>query len=183
MAKFPFLFLSAFLLVVDQLSKWTVTEYLIPIALEKPDPQSLGLIEWYLHTPPRLPFVSVDVLPFFNLVMVWNQGISFGLFNNGSDYGPMILSGVSFLIASFFIVWLFRSESKLQNIGIAFVIAGALGNIIDRLRFGAVIDFLDFHTEDLNRPAFTAADSWIFIGVLLLRLQSFFFETPQKDAT
>lgn len=183
MAKFPFLLFSAFLLVVDQLSKWAVTEYLIRIVLEKPDPQSLGLIEWYLNTPPRLPFASVDVLPFFNLVMVWNQGISFGLFNNGSDYGPMILSGVSLLISAVFIVWLFRSESKLQNIGIAFVIAGAFGNIIDRLRFGAVIDFLDFHIADLHWPAFNAADSWIFIGVLLLILQSFFFETPKKDAT
>lgn len=183
MTKFPYLFLSVILLVLDQLSKWAVTEGLLRIVLEKPEPQSLGLFEWYLNTPERLPFVSTEILPFFNLVMVWNQGISFGLFNNQHEYGPLILSAVSLLIMIVFLVWMFRSESKMQNIGIAFVIAGALGNIIDRMRFGAVIDFLDFHIAGHHWPAFNVADSCIFIGVLLLILHSLFFETEKKNAT
>ena len=183
MSKMPYLSLSAFLLLLDQLSKWVVTEYLIRIVVEKPDPQSLGFFEWFLNTPPRLSFVSIDILPFFNLVMVWNQGISFGLFNDGGEMNAYILSGLSLVISVIFLIWLFRSESKMQNIGIAFVIAGAFGNIIDRLRFGAVIDFLDFHIAGFHWPAFNVADSCIFIGVLLLIVKSLFFETPQKDAT
>ncbi len=183
MQKFSYLILAFFLLVADQLSKWFVTEVMIKVALEKPDPSTLGFVDWLSSAPGRLPFTSIEILPFFNIVMVWNQGVSFGMFSNNTDYGPILLSALSLVISTIFLIWLFRSHSKLQCGAIAFVIAGALGNVIDRMRFGAVIDFLDVHVAGLHWPAFNVADSCVFIGVFLLIIQSFFFETEQKNAT
>ncbi|MBL4805007.1 MAG: signal peptidase II [Alphaproteobacteria bacterium] len=183
MAKFPYLCFSVVLLILDQVSKWAITERVIRPMNPEALGDSFGFIEWYSHASEKLPFASMEILPFFNIVMVWNQGISFGMFQNSNEYGPLILSALSLVIMMCFVVWMFRSESKLLNVGIAFVIAGALGNIIDRMRFGAVIDFLDFHIAGYHWPAFNVADSCIFIGVLLLILQSLFFETKKKSAT
>lgn len=176
------------LIILDQLSKWAVTEYMIRPALNKAaDSADFGapidLFSWYIETPSRLPFSSIEVLPFFNIVMVWNQGVSFGMFSGGAAYAPYILSAMAVLISLVFTVWLTRSRSMLQSLAIAMVIAGALGNVIDRLRFGAVIDFLDVHAFGYHWPAFNIADSAICVGVFLLIVQSFFFETPVKNAT
>ena len=182
MLKLPYLILGLFIFVSDQISKWFVTEIMIKVVLEKPAPTKLGFFEWISSAPPRLPFTSIEILPFFNIVMVWNQGISFGMFTNSSVYGPWLLSGLSVLISIVFAIWLYRSTSRLQSFAIVIVIAGALGNVIDRLRFGAVIDFLDVHAYGYHWPAFNIADSAICIGVFLLIIQSFFFETHEKDA-
>ena len=181
MQKFPYLALSFFLLIADQLSKWGVSEHMIRPAIDDGG-VSLGLIEWLSSAPGRLPFTSIEILPFFNIVMVWNQGVSFGMLSNNAEYGAALLSGLSLLISSVFLIWLFRSRSQLQCLAIAFVIAGAIGNVIDRVRFGAVIDFLDFYVAGLHWPAFNIADSCVFVGVFLLIIQSFFFETDEKDA-
>lgn len=181
MQKIPHLILAFFLLAADQLSKWFMSEQIIRPALDGAG-APVGFAEWLSMPVGRLPFASIEVLPFFNIVMVWNQGVSFGMFNGSSAYGPLILSGLSLVIAGIFLVWLFRSRSKLQCFAIVFVIAGALGNVVDRVRFGAVIDFLDFHIAGLHWPAFNVADSCVFIGVFLLIVQSFFFETGKKDA-
>ena len=182
MYKISYLILALFFFIADQLSKWSVTEYMIRPQLEETGP-SLGLLEWYGASPSRLPFTSIEILPFFNIVMVWNQGVSFGMFSNGSAYGPFILSALSIAISIVFLIWLFRSTSKLQNFAIALVISGAIGNVIDRLRFGAVIDFIDVHAAGYHWPAFNIADSCICVGVFLLIIQSFFFESREKDAT
>lgn len=181
MHKISYLIFAFFLFIIDQLSKWSITEYMIRPAKEGAD-SSLGLIEWYLSSPARLGFTSIEILPFFNIVMVWNRGVSFGMFNNLSEYGPWILSGLSLAISAVFLVWLFRSSSRLQSLAIALVISGAIGNVVDRVRFGAVIDFLDFHAFGYHWPAFNVADSAICIGVFLLIIQSFFFETDEKNA-
>lgn len=179
-ASFPFL---AFLFVLaDQLSKWAVTEMMIRPALGPDAGAPLAFFAWLTGAPPRLPFAAVEVLPFFNIVMVWNKGVSFGLFNQGSDYGPLLLSFLSLVIAGIFLVWLFRTTSKLQGLAIAMVIGGAIGNVIDRARFGAVVDFLDVHISGYHWPAFNIADSCICVGVFLLIIYAFFFETREKDA-
>lgn len=163
--------LGAFAIIVaDQLSKWLVMEKFLAPAANYP---SYGLWEWYTQNPEPLPYTEINVLPFFNLVMVWNKGISFGLFNQESEWGPLILIAVSLIITAGFTVWLFKSDMRWQNIAIMMVIGGALGNVIDRFRFGAVIDFLDFHIADLHWPAFNVSDSSIVIGVFLLILYSF----------
>ncbi|MCB9982505.1 MAG: signal peptidase II [Rhodospirillales bacterium] len=182
MHKFPYLILGIFLFAFDQISKWFVTEVMIKVVVEKPMPSTLGFFEWLTSAPPRLPPVSIEMLPFFNIVMVWNQGVSFGMFSNGSPWGPWFLSSLSVLISIGFLIWLGRSSSRLQSIALVMVIAGALGNVLDRLRFGAVIDFIDVHAMGTHWPAFNIADSCICIGVFLLIVQSFFFESGEKSA-
>jgi len=163
------------LIIIDQLSKWAITELALrPLAGEA----SLSLMQWITDAPQRLGFVSREILPFFNLTMVWNFGVSFGLFNNGSESGALILSVVAALISIAFGIWLYRSTSKLQSLALALVIAGAIGNIIDRLRFGAVIDFLDFHAIGWHYPAFNLADSLIVVGIFALLYHALFLEKP-----
>ncbi len=171
-------FIGAFFIILaDQFSKWFVMEKFLAPAANYP---SYTLIEWYTQRPEPLPFTEIEVWPFFNLVMVWNKGISFGLFNDTSVWGSLILITISLLITALFTLWLIRSHLHTQNIALALVIGGALGNVIDRFRFGAVIDFLDFHIAGHHWPAFNISDSCIVIGVLLLILYSF---SPEYKAT
>lgn len=168
--------------VLDQLSKWAVTEYMIRVPIEKPNPQPLGFFEWLYSAPEKLPFASFEILPFFNIVMVWNKGVSFGMFNDSGETGSLALIALSLLITVVFSIWLFKTQVRSERLAIALIIGGALGNVIDRARFGAVIDFLDFHMLGYHWPAFNVADSCVVIGVFLLIVRSFFFETPAKDA-
>lgn len=174
--------LAALFLIADQLSKWAVTERMIRPALGPDYGAPLGLWDWLAHAPERLPPAQIPVLPFFNIVMVWNRGISFGLFNNHADYGPLLLGLLSVAIVIVFSVWLQRSQSRFQSFAIAMVIGGAIGNVMDRIRFGAVVDFLDFHAFGVHFPAFNISDSCICVGVFLLIVESFFFEKAAKDA-
>lgn len=182
-----FILLAFFMIAADQASKWYTMEHILrPEAqrvagiAEAPKPPSFT--QWYQTEPKHLEPVVLQVLPNFNLVSVWNKGISFGLFNKATDYGPMILVGLSLVISVFFLVWLFRTDDIVQSIGILMVIGGALGNVIDRVRYGAVFDFLDFHLFDYHWPAFNIADSGIVLGVAVLILHSFFTEKPQGVA-
>ena len=174
--------LAATVCLIDQLSKWYITETVIKPKIESLITPTLGFFEWLNDAPARLPFTSIEVFPYFNIVMVWNTGVSFGMFSQNSELGPMILSGLSLFIIVFFTVWLFRSNSNADRFAIALIIGGALGNILDRLRFGAVIDFLDFHAFGWHYPAFNVSDSCVVIGVFLLIIRSFFFENQTKDA-
>jgi signal peptidase II len=109
---------------------------------------------------------EIAVAPFFNLVMVWNTGISFGLF---AEYNQaLILILMSSAICAVLVAWLVRAESRRVAMALGTVIGGAAGNIVDRLRFEAVADFFDFHVAGYHWPAFNIADSAIFIGVVFL---------------
>lgn len=131
--------------------------------------------KWFLlqvlditHRPP------IEMTEFFNMVAVWNRGISFGIF---SDYNqPFMLIGLSFAIVIVLLIWLSRCQSRFIAISLGLIIGGAIGNAIDRLRFGKVFDFLDFHIMGWHWPAFNIADSTIFIGVVLLCIHSMFLE-------
>jgi signal peptidase II len=117
---------------------------------------------------------SIEVLPFFNLVTVWNYGISFGMFNSGSPSGSIIFVGLAMAIVVALLVWLRSVTAPLIAAALGLVIGGAIGNVIDRLRFGAVFDFLDFHVGGWHWPAFNVADSAICIGVFLLCIDALF---------
>jgi lipoprotein signal peptidase len=112
----------------------------------------------------------VAVTPFFNLVLVWNTGVSFGMLAGAGGASPWILVGLALLIAGVVAVWLARERRTLPRVALWLVLAGALGNVIDRVRFGAVVDFLDFHLAGYHWPAFNVADSAIVIGAGLLIL-------------
>ena len=173
---------ALFVFAGDQLSKWLVMEGMIRPKLGEGFGESLGLIEWLTHSSTHLPFTRIEILPFFNIVMVWNKGISFGMFNDGGMIGVIFLIALAVAIILFFVGWMFVSQSGYQRLAIALVIGGALGNVLDRARFGAVVDFLDVHAYGYHWPAFNISDSAIVIGVFLLIVQSFFFENSFKSA-
>ncbi len=167
--------LAIFIVIADQLSKWFIMEQALR-PLYPLDSESRGLMEWMLNAPERLPYLGFDILPFFNLVVVWNQGVSFGMLSNDLDYGPYLLIALSFAIILGFGIWMFRTQDRVHHLGIGLVIGGAIGNVFDRFRFGAVFDFLDFHLFGFHWPAFNIADSAIVIGVFILMIYTFFFE-------
>ena len=118
------------------------------------------------------PYQMLAVTPFFNLVLVWNRGVSFGMFSSAGDHGPWLLTALAAAIGAFVIVWLYRETRPLTRTALWMVLAGAIGNTIDRLRFGAVVDYLDFHAFGYHWPAFNVADSAIVIGACLILLDS-----------
>lgn len=120
------------------------------------------------HSPP-----VIQVTPFFNLVQVWNTGVSFGLFQEDSAARSWTLIGVAAAVLVWLTVWLWRAQNRLVAIALGGIIGGAIGNIIDRVRFGAVFDFVDLHAFGWHWPAFNVADSAIVVGVGLLLLDSF----------
>ena len=114
------------------------------------------------------PPLVIEVTSFFNIVMVWNRGASFGLFSTTSIWVPTVLVVVASCISIFLIIWMLRSESRLRIFALALVIGGAIGNVIDRIVYGAVADFLDFHAFEYHWPAFNVADISISCGVIML---------------
>jgi len=108
---------------------------------------------------------------FFSLSLTYNRGISFGLFNGGAGLNALIFSFAAGLIVAILVFWLSRAPSPFLAIAIGLIIGGAVGNVIDRLRLGAVVDFLDFHLGAVHWPAFNLADSAICIGVAAMLLE------------
>lgn len=113
------------------------------------------------------------VLPFFNLFLTLNRGISFSLLTHESPLMPLILAVLTLGISGLIGYWLYHEKDKTIRVGLALVLGGALGNLIDRIRLGAVVDFLDFYIGTHHWPAFNLADSAICIGVGLILYQSF----------
>ncbi|MGB8274889.1 MAG: signal peptidase II [Alphaproteobacteria bacterium] len=150
------LFLSAIVVGLDQLAKW--------------------FIRTEVMNPPHV----IRVTPFFDLVLSWNRGISFGLFGDVLSDGRWFFAGFSVVVTLALLFWLKKVDRPALMCAIAFVIGGAVGNIIDRVRFGAVVDFLYFHIEDHYFPAFNLADSAITIGVGLLLIDSLFAEPRSR---
>ncbi|MBS0517214.1 MAG: signal peptidase II [Proteobacteria bacterium] len=147
--------LVALVVVADQVSKELLLRYLLKV----------GAI---------LPVID----GFFQLVVVWNPGVSFGLMG-GSALPPWILSGVAIVVCIGLFAWLRRTDRLLTGWGIGLVIGGAIGNVIDRARWGAVFDFADFHVHDWHWPAFNVADSAIVVGVGLMLIDSLIGEAKR----
>ena len=166
--KLKWFYLAFVILILDQLTKWAAMEYIIRPYARTPYRQSLNFLEWYTSPPHILPFVQVKITSFFNIVMVWNTGVSFGLLGNWSLYGYIILIAIALIITAMFCVWLYDSKNPLYSFAYALIIGGALGNALDRLRFQAVIDFLDFHYKGIHFWAFNIADTAVVSGVIII---------------
>jgi signal peptidase II len=167
--------LAAF--VSDQVSKWWVIEvFFRPRTFEASAP-SLGFWEW-LAALPQDPFPTVrfEVTSFFNLVMVWNTGVSFGMFSGPGGAGPYILMAGALILCFGFLIWMWKTPQTGKALAMAAIIGGAFGNVLDRLRFGGVADFLDFHIFGVHWPAFNIADSCIVLGVAALALYGLVLE-------
>lgn len=152
------LIVAAGVLVLDQITKWLILDLVMQ--------------------PPRV----IEVTPFFNLVMVWNRGVSFGMFAGEADVVRWVLIAVALAITALMLVWLRRADRRFVATALGLVIGGAIGNVVDRLRFGAVADFLDLHLLGYHWPAFNVADAGITIGVALLVVDSLFGRRDAEEA-
>lgn len=139
---------AVLVLVLDQLTKWWILAAVM--------------------TPPR----RIPVTGFFDLVLVLNRGVSFGVLGGAPAWVGAALIVFAVVLSILLSVWMWRADSRLLATALGCVIGGALGNVIDRVRFGAVVDFLDFHIAGYHWPAFNVADSAITVGVVLLILES-----------
>lgn len=131
---------------------------------------------WILHglrLPERPP---IRIAPLFELVMVWNRGISYGLFQQHADLGRYLLVAVSVVAAVGLSVWLMRAKSALVALALGLLIGGALGNAVDRLVYGAVADFVLLYWIPFFPYVFNVADSAIVAGVALLLYDSVLVE-------
>jgi signal peptidase II len=117
---------------------------------------------------------------FFRLVIVWNNGVSFGFLDGDRALPPWLLSSVAVAVCIGLFVWLRRVDRPFTGWGIGLVMGGAIGNVIDRARWGAVFDFADFHVRQWHWPAFNVADSAIVVGVGLMLIDSL---TTEKQHT
>jgi len=113
-------------------------------------------------------FRPIEITGFFNLVMVWNRGVSFGMLGGGEETTRWLLTIFAVVVACALVVWMRRQELRRQVIAIGLVAGGALGNAIDRVVYGAVADFFDVHVSGWSWPAFNIADSAITVGVVIL---------------
>ena len=123
---------------------------------------------------------GLEVLPFLNLVYVRNDGVSFGILGGIAPWWTLVALTTAIVVG--LLVWLWRAESSFVAAALGLIIGGALGNILDRVRHGAVTDFLDFHAAGYHWPAFNLADAAIFLGAFILILDSL-RAAPEQDGS
>ncbi|MCX4187552.1 signal peptidase II [Methylophaga sp. OBS4] len=148
--------LSALVIVLDQLSKWLMSSLLD------------------LHE-------TVPVMPFFNFTLAHNTGAAFSFLSSAGGWQRWFFVVLALLVSTALIVWLKRLDkaAKLEAASLALILGGAIGNVIDRLYHGYVIDFIDIFYGSYHWPAFNIADSAICIGAVLLIVDSFSNKTEQ----
>lgn len=144
----PWVMLSVFIIALDQWSKYVVVTHLTEASV-------------------------VRVLPFLNFILSFNAGSAFGFLNDQPGWQIYFLSIISVAVSLILVVWLFRiaRSAWLLALPISLVLGGALGNLIDRIRFGYVIDFIDFHVKNWHYATFNVADSFVCVGAVCLILQ------------
>ena len=138
--------LAVVIAAADQLSKWAILDFLMD--------------------PPRV----IELLPFFNMVLVYNRGASFGILNISAQWVPWLLTGIATIVVAFLVVWLRRADNRYLASALGLIIGGAVGNGIDRVlrEQQAVVDFIDIYAGAYHWPAFNIADSAIVVGVIIL---------------
>jgi signal peptidase II len=142
--------LSAVIILLDQLSKWIVSA-------------QLDLYD------------SIAVMPSFNLVLAHNYGAAFSFLAGAGGWQRWFFTGLAIIVAVVLTVWMSRlkSEAKWEAISLALILGGAIGNVIDRVLHGYVIDFIDVYYGSYHWPAFNIADSAICVGAVMLIIDSF----------
>jgi signal peptidase II len=152
---------AAIIFIADQLSKWVVI-----------GPLQLQTVR------------QIDLLPIFNLTWTENRGISLGLLTADGEVGRWLLVGMTAIIAGGIAWWITHEHQRGDQLALGMVLGGALGNILDRVRFGYVVDFADLHFGDF-RPflVFNVADAAITIGVVILLLRAFLAKPKAPEET
>jgi signal peptidase II len=123
---------------------------------------------WLIHGLDMAARAPLRLGEYFTLVMAWNTGVSFSMFAHSAQWMPLALTVAAVVVSGVLARLALRSNHRLERIGYAMVVGGALGNALDRVRFGAVPDFFYAHIGDLGWPAFNVADMGISVGVGLL---------------
>jgi signal peptidase II len=144
------------------------------------------LSKWWILTQLDLPDLrQVVLLPVLNLTMVKNTGVTFGLLNGLGNWGHLVLAAVALAIVVVLGFWLRRAENKVVAVAIGSIAGGAIGNVIDRVRFGWVVDFIHAHVDtpwgDYSWYVFNVADAAIVCGVAALVLESMFSKRHGAD--
>jgi len=125
--------------------------------------------KWWILDVLHLPEIGqVALLPVLSLTMVWNRGVTFGLLNGFGQWSYLLLAAVALGVVAALVVWLRRAESRLVAIALGAIVGGAISNVIDRLRFGAVVDFIHAHIGVWSWYVFNVADAAIVCGVAAL---------------
>ena len=125
----------------------------------------------------------LEINAFFNMVLVYNKGAAFSFLSDAPGWQTPLLIGFALVAIGIVVTLLVRSPDRLMlSTGLALILGGALGNVIDRLRFGHVVDFLDFHALGWHWPAFNVADSAITIGAVLLIYEGFVHDAKPAAA-
>jgi lipoprotein signal peptidase len=150
---------AAGILVADQASKWWILEVARLPAVQ------------------NIPLLSAG--PFgLDLTMVWNRGVTFGLLSGDGPWHHLALALLAVAIAGFLLRWMARAENRLTALALGAVVGGAIGNVIDRVRFGAVVDFVDAHAWGWHWYVFNVADAAIVCGVVALVADALFRPKP-----
>lgn len=132
---------------------------------------ALDQITKYLVAHYINPLESIEIFPFLHIVSIRNVSAAFGMFRN---FGSSFFIGISF-VAIVFVLWLLI-KSSYNYFGLSLVLGGAIGNLIDRVLYGKVIDFIDFSVGNFHWPAFNVADSSLTIGIIIILFSSLFGE-------
>lgn len=167
--KWTGVLIALVVLIADQLSKWAVVTRFLTDAVP------VNLFDWLIQKGEQVYYPSVVLTPFLNMVMVWNRGVSFGMLQSDQKLVSYGLTLMALAVSAGFLIWLWREPKPWRAFAIGMIVGGALGNIWDRLRFGAVADFIDVHVAGYHWPAFNVADAAISIGVVLIVIETFFF--------
>lgn len=128
-------------------------------------------------------YQSIDLVPFFNLTYVHNTGAAFSFLSEAGGWQRWFFACLAIVVSAVIAVWIARLEKHetLLAVALSLILGGAIGNLIDRVAYGYVIDFLDVYYQNWHWPAFNIADSAITLGVFLMLLESFGFAKPETQ--
>ncbi|OOZ36759.1 signal peptidase II [Solemya velesiana gill symbiont] len=128
-------------------------------------------------------YETIPVMPFFNLTLAYNEGAAFSFLSDQGGWQRWFFSGLALLVSIVMVIWMGRLQQRerLIAISLSLIIGGALGNFIDRVLFGHVIDFIDVYYEQWHWPAFNVADSAIFMGVVFMLFDAFRGESTESQ--
>ena len=130
------------------------------------------ITKWWILTQVMTPPQRIPITGFFDLVLVYNRGVSFGLLGGAPSWATAALIAFALLLSAALCIWMWRADSLLLGTALGLVVGGAIGNVIDCILHGAVVDFLDLHAAGYHWPVFNVADSAITVGVVFLILDS-----------
>ncbi|MBP0491374.1 signal peptidase II [Roseomonas indoligenes] len=156
------LILALLVLVADQASKWWVLE-----VLQLPTLRNVNLIGG--------GGFGLD------LTMVWNRGVTFGLLSGSAPWHAWALAALAAAIAVFLVRWMAKAENRRTALALGAIVGGAVGNVIDRARFGAVVDFVDAYAWGWHWYVFNVADAAIVLGVVVLLIEAVTSRPPERE--